>query len=81
MSTRERTERELDQLRSMLAPWREKLRSEAQFWPQFEVLAARVVDNADAEDKAFTREGIEAMLRHEGLVRPTSQVRPRRRGI
>lgn len=81
MTTRAQLQRELEHLQSMLPPWREKLRSEAQFWPQFDVLAARIVDSAEPADKDFARERIEAMLRHEGLVRPAAHpVRPRRQG-
>lgn len=78
MIPRTQLERELDHLQSMLPPWREKLRHEAQFWPQFDVLADRLVDSAKEDDKAFALQRIARMLAQEGLVRPpVTEVEPR----
>lgn len=77
MSSRAQLERELDHLQSMLPPWREKLRHEAQFWPQFDALANRIVESANEADRAFVRQRIAHMLEQEGLVRPPlSEPRP-----
>lgn len=81
MSPRERLERELDHLQSMLPPWREKLRDETQFWPQFDVLAARILDSAEPADRDYVRQRIALMLQQQGLLRPPALQRgPRRRG-
>ena len=81
MTTRERLERELDHLQSMLPPWREKLRDEAQFWPQFDALAARILDSAEPADRDYVRQRIALMLEQHGLLRPPAQQQgPRRRG-
>jgi hypothetical protein len=80
MTTRERIDRELDHLQSMLPAWREKLREEAQFWPQFDALAARILDSADDADRAFVRQRVERMLEQESLVRPPDKDLQRRPG-
>jgi len=80
MSSRERIDRELERLQSMLPPWREKLRDEAQFWPQFDALVARILDRTVDADRGFVRRRVERMLAQEGVVRPPAQeVPPARR--
>ena len=80
MRSRTQLELELDHLRSMLPAWRGKLRHEAQFWPQFDALAARILDSAGDADKAFVRQRVERMLEQEGLVRPPDKDLQRRPG-
>lgn len=67
MSMRARTERELDELAAMLPPWLRSLRHEAQFWPQFNVLAQRIIDRARLEDRAHAVQRVEAMLDANGV--------------
>ena len=62
MNARMRLEAELDNLERMLPPWREKLRHEAQFWPQFDVLAHEIMARADPEDRQYAQTRIDAML-------------------
>ncbi len=80
MRSRTQLSLELDHLRSMLAVWREKLRDEAQFWPQFDALAARILDSTGDPDRAFVRQRIERMLERESLVRPPDKELPQRPG-
>lgn len=62
MNARMQLEAELDNLERMLPPWREKLRHEAQFWPQFDALAQEIMARADPEDREYAQARIEAML-------------------
>lgn len=62
MNARLRLEAELDNLERMLPPWREKLRHEAQFWPQFDVLAQEIMARADPQDREYAQARIDAML-------------------
>lgn len=62
MNARLRLEAELDNLERMLPPWREKLRHEAQFWPQFDALAQEIMARADPEDRQYAQTRIDAML-------------------
>lgn len=62
MNARVRLEAELENLERMLPLWREKLRHEAQFWPQFDVLAQEILARADQEDREYAQRRIEAML-------------------
>lgn len=62
MNARLRLEAELDNLERMLPPWREKLRHEAQFWPQFDVLAQEIMARADPGDREYAQARIDAML-------------------
>jgi len=62
-----RLEAELDNLERMLPPWREKLRHEAQFWPQFDVLAKEIMARADPADREYTQRRIDAMLAMHAL--------------
>jgi hypothetical protein len=62
MNARLRLEAELDNLERMLPPWREKLRHEAQFWPQFDVLAQEIMARADPQDRQYAQTRIDAML-------------------
>lgn len=62
MDARTRIEAELDNLERMLPVWREKLRHEAQFWPQFDVLAQEIMARADPADRTYVQERIDGML-------------------
>ncbi|NDK39734.1 hypothetical protein DT603_12865 [Pseudoxanthomonas gei] len=62
MSDRVRLEAELENLERMLPLWRARLRHEAQFRPQFDVLANEILERADPEDRELAQERIAAML-------------------
>lgn len=59
---RDRLDAELENLQRMLPLWREKLRHEAQFWPQFDVLAQEILARADPQDRQYAQQRIDAML-------------------
>ena len=67
MNGRAQLEAELENLERMLGPWREKLRHEAQFWPQFDVLAQEILARADAADREYAQQRIDAMLARHAL--------------
>jgi len=64
--TRGQLQRELEALRAMLPIWREKLRDEAQFGPQFHALAAEILGRTAPADRDFAREAIDRMLAEAG---------------
>lgn len=66
MKPRPALERELDRLERMLSDWRCRLRHEAQFWPQFRVLADRVTDGLDRVDRRYAEQRIANMLTSNG---------------
>ena len=59
---RDQLEADLENLERMLPAWREKLRHEAQFWPQFDVLAQEILARADPMDREYAQQRIDAML-------------------
>lgn len=59
---RARLDAELENLERMLPHWRGTLRHEAQFWPQFDVLAKEILARADPHDRAYAQRRIDAML-------------------
>jgi hypothetical protein len=61
-SERDRLDADLENLERMLPVWREKLRHEAQFWPQFDVLAQEILARADPQDYQYAQLRIGAML-------------------
>ncbi len=61
-STRDRLEADLENLERMLPLWRETLRHEAQFWPQFDALAQEIMARADPQDREYAQTRIDAML-------------------
>ena len=69
MNARTRLEAELENLERMLPVWRESLRHEAQFWPQFDVLAQEIVARADPLDREYAQQRIDAMLTKYASVR------------
>lgn len=69
-SERDRLDADLENLERMLPPWREKLRHEAQFWPQFDVLAREILARADPQDRQYAQHRIDAMLTKHAPIRP-----------
>jgi hypothetical protein len=61
---------ELDGLDAMLAHWLAHTRHPAQFWPQFETLAAEIVDHCPLTEKDDARAHIKAMLKRHALELP-----------
>ena len=61
-SARDRLDADLENLERMLPVWREKLRHEAQFWPQFDVLAQEIMARADPQDRQYAQRRIDAIL-------------------
>jgi hypothetical protein len=61
-SARDQLDADLENLERMLPLWRETLRHEAQFWPQFDVLAQEIMARADPEDREYAQTRIDAML-------------------
>lgn len=61
-SARDRLDADLENLERMLPVWREKLRHEAQFWPQFDVLAQEILARADPQDRQYAQLRIDTML-------------------
>jgi len=69
MDTRLQLEAELENLERMLPHWREKLRHEAQFLPQFDVLAKEILARAEPADRDYAQQCLDAMLAQHGLKR------------
>ena len=59
---RDQLEADLEHLERMLPLWREKLRHEAQFWPQFDVLAQEILARAGPQDRQYVQQRIDTML-------------------
>jgi len=68
MSTRASLDAELDRLAAMLPPWRQTLRHEAQFWPQFTALAQEILAQANPDEERHVRQRLDAMLAENGIV-------------
>ena len=62
-----RLEAELENLQRMLPPWRQHLRHEAQFWPQFAVLASEILARAAPTDRDYAQQRLDEMLAELGL--------------
>ncbi|SDR08339.1 hypothetical protein SAMN05216569_2998 [Pseudoxanthomonas sp. CF125] len=69
-SERDRLEADLENLERMLPVWREKLRHEAQFWPQFDALAQEILARADPQDRRYAQLRIDTMLTKNAPTRP-----------
>ena len=69
MNARTRLEAELENLERMLPVWRGSLRHEAQFQPQFDVLAQEIMARADPQDREYAQQRIDAMLTKHAPVR------------
>ena len=61
-SARDRLDADLENLERMLPVWRETLRHEAQFWPQFDVLSQEILARADPMDREYAQKRIDEML-------------------
>jgi hypothetical protein len=70
MSVRPELQAELDRLDDMLAHWLAHTRHPAQFWPQFEQLAAEIVNHCAHTEKQHARAHIKAMLKRHALELP-----------
>lgn len=70
MNARARLDAELENLERMLPVWRENLRHEAQFWPQFDVLAQEIIARADPQDRRYAQRHIDTMLTKYAPTRP-----------
>lgn len=66
---RDQLEADLENLERMLPVWREKLRHEAQFWPQLDVLAQEILARADPMDRQYAQQCIDTMLTKHALRR------------
>ena len=62
MNARLQLEAELENLERMLPHWRATLRHEAQFWPQFDVLAQEIMARTEPGDREYAQSRIDAML-------------------
>ncbi len=71
MSLRHEIQAQLDALAEMLDHWVTRVRHPAQFWPQFEVLAAEILDQCARTERDEVRACIDAMLKDHGLKRPS----------
>jgi hypothetical protein len=60
----------LDALDEMLAHWLAHTRHPAQFWPQFELLAAEILDECTDAERSQVRARINAMLKGHALELP-----------
>lgn len=70
MSLRHEIQAQLDALAEMLDPWVARVRHPAQFWPQFEALAAEILDQCAHTERDEVRARIDVMLKDHGLKRP-----------
>ncbi|WP_232526243.1 hypothetical protein [Lysobacter capsici] len=66
MSRRLQLDIELDRLEQMLPHWRETMRHEAQFWPQFRALLEPIVEGLDRDDRQYVEERVARMLTLNG---------------
>jgi hypothetical protein len=70
VSARPHIQARLDALDRTLADWLAHLRHPAQFWPQFELLAAEILDECEAPERAHARAAIARMLKAHALELP-----------
>lgn len=61
---------QLDALADMLAHWVARVRHPAQFWPQFEVLVAEILDQCAHTERDQVRACIQIILKGHGLALP-----------
>jgi len=60
----------LDALDAMMAHWLAHVRHPAQFWPQFERLAAEILDQCSPTEREQARASIEDMLKGHAVALP-----------
>lgn len=70
MNVRPEIEAQLDALDEMLAHWLAHVRHPAQFWPQFETLAAEILDRCAHTEGDQVRARIRTMLKRHALELP-----------
>jgi len=70
MNVRPEIQAQLDALEEMLAHWLAQVRHPAQFWPQFEILAAEILDQCAPLERGQVYARIEAMLKRHALELP-----------
>jgi len=70
MTVRPDIQARLDALDEMLAHWLAHTRHPAQFWPQFELLAAEILDQCADDERSQVRARIKAMLKGHALELP-----------
>lgn len=70
MNVRPEIKIQLDALDEMLAHWLVQVRHPAQFWPQFEILAAEILDQCTPRERDQVHACIEAMLKRHALELP-----------
>lgn len=73
MKPRNELDAELDHLGAALHHWLCRIRHEAQFWPQFTVLAGEILDEAESWDRLHVLYRLDTMLEIHGkdpLERP-----------
>ncbi|MEG2804725.1 hypothetical protein [Stenotrophomonas sp.] len=75
MNVRPDIQAQLDGLADMLAHWLAQVRHPAQFWPQFEHLAAEILDQCTPTEKEQAHACIQAMLKRHALVLPPQHAR------
>lgn len=70
MNVRPEMQVQLDSLAGMLEHWLAQVRHPAQFWPQFERLAAEILDQCEHGERAQVHAAIQAMLNRHALELP-----------
>lgn len=70
MNVRHEIQVQLDALAEKLDHWVARVRHPAQFWPQFETLAAEILDQCAHTERDQARARIQAMLSRHGLELP-----------
>ena len=70
MNVRPEIQVQLDALGEMLVHWLAQVRHPAQFWPQFETLAAEILDQCTENERSQVRARIKAMLKSHALELP-----------
>lgn len=75
MNVRPDIQLQLDALADMLAHWVARVRHPAQFWPQFDVLAAEILDQCVHTERDHAHACIQAMLKEHGLELPPGHAR------
>lgn len=75
MNARPEIQAQLDALADMLVHWLAQVRHPAQFWPQFEHLAAEILDQCTPAERDHAHACIQAMLKHHSLVLPPAHER------
>ncbi|WP_445513529.1 hypothetical protein [Stenotrophomonas sp. 3(2025)] len=71
MNVRPEIQLQLDTLAEMLVHWLARSRHPAQFWPQFETLAAEILDQCEHAERGQAHACIRAMLKSHALELPS----------